>query len=101
MKRFKGQPAQPGVSPARNSILQGDGFYVSFLYDNGCFGGDTTALVLGEQMEAFYILNGDHREAYAGLVSQGLDACLDYFRSKPEMINHRSDQPPPADTPAP
>ncbi|ABQ28941.1 hypothetical protein [Acidiphilium cryptum] len=56
-------PALRGVGP--NLILNGNGFYVSYNdFDRGIYGGDTTALVLG-QMERFFILNGDHRGQYA------------------------------------
>ncbi len=40
-----------------------EGFYISYNPSSKDYGSDTTALVLG-QMEAFLILNGDHRENY-------------------------------------
>lgn len=61
-----------------NSTIDGDGFYVSHNDHDvapSLYGGETTALVLG-QMEKFYILNGDHREAYTALISSGYEACL-------------------------
>mgnify|MGYP003626343813 CR=1 FL=1 len=74
-----------------NTTMDGDNFYVSFNdYDHGIYGGDTTALVLG-QMQHFYILNGDHRAAYAELIPQGIDACLSYFKANIADINKRSE----------
>lgn len=81
-----------------NSTIYGDGFYVSYNdYDTGpeLYGCDTTALVFG-QMQAFYILNGDHRAAYAALIPQGYEACLDYFKANIERANIRSDRLPQA-----
>jgi len=76
-----------------NSTMNGDGFYISYNdHDLSIYGCDTTALVIG-QMERFFILNGDHRSAYAGLIGQGLDACLAYFEANPEARNKRSDSP--------
>ncbi len=80
---------------AYNSLMQADGFYISFNdYDTspGLYGEVTTALVFG-QMQAFYILGGDHRAAYAELLSKGFDACLDYFKANIDRINKRSDRP--------
>jgi len=76
-----------------NSTIEGEGFYVSFNdYDTGpeLYGCETTALVFG-QMQAFYILNGDHRAAYAALIPQGFDACLDFFKANIEHANFHSD----------
>lgn len=45
--------------------------------------GDETAIVSNGD---FYILNGDFRREYAELAeSGGLDACLRFFASKPEL----------------
>jgi hypothetical protein len=76
-----------------NSIAgEGRGFYISYNnYDIGIYGSDTTALVLG-QMEKFYILNGDHRKAYANLVPRGFNACLDYFKGHLDQISKYSDK---------
>jgi hypothetical protein len=58
-----------------------DEFYISYNdYDVAIWGSDTTALVYG-QMEQFYVLDGDHREAYKNLVPQGFDACMEYFKA--------------------
>ena len=89
-------PALRGVGPSL--ILNGNGFYVSYNdVDRDIYGGDTTALVLG-QMERFFILNGDHRGQYASLVERGFDACLAYFRDNRDLMNFRSDLPPCPDT---
>jgi len=91
---FRTQPVLPGMSPSPNEIVEGDGFHVSYnCVDGEIYGCDTTALVIG-QMEAFYILDGDHRQAYAALVPQGLKACLGYFEDNIDRANKRSDFPP-------
>jgi hypothetical protein len=80
--------------PVPNSITRGHGFYVSYnTVDTSIYGSDTTALVVG-QMEHFYILIGDHRDALARLVDQGVDACLSYFSSHPEQHHHHCDRVP-------
>lgn len=76
-----------------NTIMEGDGFYVSYNdYDVDFYGSDTTALVLG-QMERFYILNGDHRAQYQGLIRDGFDACLSYFKENLQQANKYSEMP--------
>ncbi|MGE8063920.1 hypothetical protein [Pseudomonas sp. NPDC089569] len=78
-----------------NSVMRGDGFFISFNdHDTApsLYGDVTTALVFG-QMQAFYILNGDHRAAYAGLLNDGFDACLAYFKANIDSINKRSQRP--------
>lgn len=89
-------PMQSGdiVAFVPNTITQGDGFYVSYNdHDVGIYGSDTTAVVVG-QMQAFYILNGDHRAQYVPLIPQGLEACLDYYRANLGLANLRSDKLP-------
>jgi hypothetical protein len=74
-----------------NTIVNGDGFYVSHNdYDQAIYGGQTTGIVIG-QMQGFYILNGDHREAYLPLISQGLAACIEYFYANIGRVNKFSD----------
>ncbi|AZE48379.1 hypothetical protein C4K04_2707 [Pseudomonas chlororaphis] len=76
-----------------NSVVEGEGFYVSHNdYDAAIYGGETTALVFG-QMQAFYILNGDHRDAYSALVPAGFDACMAYFNANIELANKHSERP--------
>jgi len=80
--------------PVPNTTYQGAGFYVSHNdRDVSIYGAVTTALVL-DNMEAFYILNGDHRAGYAKLIPQGLDACLAYFRKHINQKSKFSDTPP-------
>jgi hypothetical protein len=75
-----------------NCVAPGDGFYVSYNdTDLNIYGCRTTALVLGPQMEKFYILNGDHRAQYTPLIGQGFDACLAYFKANLGLVNMRSD----------
>ncbi|KPC02037.1 hypothetical protein QO021_30255 (plasmid) [Pseudomonas amygdali pv. lachrymans] len=79
-----------------NSTINGKGFYVSFNdHDMWIYGCDTTALVR-DQMDGFYILNGDHRAAYTALIPQGFEACLEYFKSNNLIANKLSDHPPQA-----
>lgn len=81
----------PVVTP--NTVIGADAFYISFNdRDAAIYGGDTTALVYG-QMEVFYILNGDHRAAYAPLTGEGFDACFAYFKANSASMNKFSDLP--------
>lgn len=85
---------ETGVFPVLipNSIMDGDGFYVSFNdHDVHVYGGETTALVVG-QMEKFFILKGDHRAQYAALINQGLEACRAYFKAHLGDANKYSDK---------
>lgn len=76
----------------QNSILWGDGFYVSYLSDTSNISGfgslfagdggmDETAIVvkIGDKTN-YYILNGDWRNQYENAVSDGLEACMNIFR---------------------
>ncbi|MDU8350777.1 hypothetical protein RYA05_02595 [Pseudomonas syringae pv. actinidiae] len=77
---------------SHNSVVAGSDFYVSHNdHDISIYGCETTALVVG-QMQAFYVLNGDHREAYKALIANGFDACLDYFKANIEHANKHSDR---------
>ena len=77
-----------------NTTYQGVGFHISHNdRDTRIYGDTTTALVLNDG-EAFFILNGDHRHGYAPLLSQGFDACMDYFRRHIDQLNKFSDTPP-------
>ena len=83
--------------PVPNVIVQRDGFYISYNdYDTDIYGCATTALVRG-QMEAFYILNGDHRKQYDAIAGDGFGACLEYFKANADMVNLRSDKLPDSD----
>lgn len=76
-----------------NDAIQGKGFYVSYnAVDRDIYGSDTTALVKG-QMQAFYILNGNHMAAYFPLIDEGFDACMAYFETNIDKINKYSDKP--------
>lgn len=84
-----------------NDVMDAGHFYVSFNEpDANHYGGPTTALVWG-QMERFFILNGDHRDAYAERIPQGWSACLDYFCAHPELVNPFSDALPGPGDPLP
>ena len=88
-------PTDSGPIPVMvpNSTMDGDGFYVSYNdYDVAIFGCATTALVQG-QMEHFYILDGDHRQAYAKLLGDGFEACFEYFKANITAINKNSEKP--------
>lgn len=61
-----------------NHVQQAYDFYISFnpsVLDYGC---ETTALVLGQGSQ-FFILKGDHRNAYSALIGKGFVACLNYY----------------------
>ena len=78
--------------PMPNTTLDYDGFYISYNEKNKADYGDvTTAIVVG-QMEQFFVLNGDHREAYKKLASSGLNACVGYFKDNEDLINKYSDK---------
>jgi hypothetical protein len=80
--------------PVPNSVIDGNGFYISYnAHDISIYGSDTTALVLG-QMQRFYILAGDHRGQYAALIDRGFDACLDYFKAHATQAHGHSDKLP-------
>ena len=64
-----------GISSG-NSLLRGDGFYISYNSATDC--GPETALVKDEK---FLILLGDLRGVYEKLVPEGYEACLAYFRT--------------------
>ncbi len=82
--------AVPIITP--NDVIDGQGFYVSHnSRDEAIYGGQSTALVIG-QMQAFYILNGDHLNAYAALIPEGLSACLAYFKAHLHLMNRFSDR---------
>lgn len=90
--KWKDQPAMPMNFGPGNSVVEGDGFYVSYASDTSknIFAndddGEETALVKGNN---FLILNGDYRKDYEPLIPQGYDVCLDFFKSKPKTA--RSD----------
>lgn len=94
---------------AENEVIySGDDFYISYLarptefataLDNLCAsmgarpptGRPETALVQRDGSH-FYILYGDHREAYAKLVPD-FDACMAYFIANIGQIGHSSEWP--------
>jgi len=87
----------PSVVP--NDVMEtNSAFYVSYNNrDSFMYGSDTTALVKG-QMEKFYILNGDHREAYKALMEahkdsadHGFNVCLAYFQEHQDEKSNFSD----------
>lgn len=68
-------------------------FYISYNHtDVEIYGCDTTALVVG-QMEAFYILNGNHLDNYRSLIDQGFEACLEYFKANIDQMNKHRNTP--------
>ena len=75
-----------------NRVIQKTGFYISFNNnDVAIFGDVTTAIVIGEQM-VFYILLGDHRDAYEKC-GDNLDRCIEYFLTNSDKISEYSDRP--------
>lgn len=76
-----------------NDTIDGNGFHISYNNrDRGIYGSDTTALVVGQSN--FYILDGDHMQAYHAIIEEGLDACFEYFNENIELINRYSERPP-------
>ena len=79
-----------------NTVLHGEGFYISYLGDThgdptveslnmlgGMLGiktGSTeTALVVPNSTPKFRILDGDFRKQYEALVPKGLAACVEFY----------------------
>lgn len=82
---FNGIPVNVPNEIRRNS----DDFYISYNASTRDYGCPTTALVLGG-CEKFYILCGDHRKQYEE--AETLEACLDYYRTNPELQHEYSDK---------
>lgn len=83
---FKEQKRIPHVA-ILNTILKGDGFYVSYnksVRDYGCV---TTALVINNK---YLILEGDHRKKYSEIIDSN-EACIDYFKNNINLIAKYSD----------
>ncbi len=99
---------------AENIVFaKGDGFYLSYLsersefaraLDNFCYAmgrpepkelSETALCVEGAVLgrKGFFILYGDHREAYKAIASQGAEACMAYFLAHLDQIGHSSDMP--------
>lgn len=88
---------KPSAPNTPNTLLQGKGFHVSYNdRDTGpeMYGSVTTAIVTGD-MDHFYILSGDFREALAPLVPLGLAACLDFLDRNADKLNPCSESLPP------
>lgn len=89
-KLFKGQrvPITNEVGP--NTVLDGGKYHLSYNGSSIDYGSDTTALVL--EGTVFFILNGDHRDAFAeAKVTGGLQACFDYFLEQLAAANPKSE----------
>ena len=86
-----------------NELLRGQGFYISFLPGNRptnpwgeVLSGLANAITSEpEYLESltetalvkdhiFYILNGDFRKEYEGIIDQGFDACLAFYEFQRE-----------------
>lgn len=93
MEKFKIEHV-PGIGSSPNQVLAtSDKFYISYnAIDSGWYGSDTTAIVIG-QMQAFYILNGDHRKEFEKLEPLGLDACMEYYHNNKQLHNKYTDTP--------
>jgi hypothetical protein len=75
----------------KNEIIEGNGFYVSYLpHSNSAFGmfsgdggGAETALVKknGDKRPVYLVLNGDFREQYKAALAGGYDACLRVYEA--------------------
>lgn len=89
-----------------NVFYQGKDFYLSYMDKPSDLANllDTFAAIFGQapptgQDETaictdgkFYILYGDHKEAYLKLAPQGLQACMNYFVENIELIGHSSNK---------
>ena len=59
-----------------NLFLKGDGFYISYNDDAPGASDVETALCKNDK---YFILNGDFREDYEKLISEGFDACKAFY----------------------
>jgi len=73
----------------RNVVLDGDGFFISYIPPNTALaleeweadnGGDETALIIDGK---YYILNGDAREAYEERI-HSIKECMEFFEANRE-----------------
>ena len=102
---------------AHNEVLEGDGFHISFrpgtveplpisemigmlvriLGQEGNNSKDETALCAPERFPSmvnpYFILNGDFRKEYEGLVKLGWDACYAFWLSQPDCCSEWSHEP--------
>ncbi len=69
-----------GDAAVGNLVLQGKDFYISYINFK-----TKNILVVEETAicseDKYYILRGDHREAYSKRITQGFEACLDYYHN--------------------
>lgn len=87
---FKDQVTTGISSP--NLIAGFRGYHLSYNdHDIDIYGDVTTAIVIGDQMDYFLILNGDHRKQLLDASHSGLTACLDYFNTHLDIANNYSD----------
>lgn len=64
--------------------MECDGFYVSYVID--CSNGeDETAIIHNDES---HVLIGDHRDEYADLNGQALEAFIKYFQSGKDAFRH-------------
>lgn len=80
-------------TPPHNYTAQFDGFYISYNpvdVGENMYGDVTTALVTND-MAHFYILNGNHMEAYRDIGEDGFEECLNYFIANAQAMNKHSD----------
>lgn len=80
-----------------NWMLKMDGWHISYNRDTSNLGG----FMVGDQEQEtaicvdgnYYILNGDFRQEYESLSEKGLDACITFFLTHPELKSSWSDTP--------
>ena len=61
-------------------------YYISYDSDKNSLMGEHTALVTAD-MRIFYMLNGDHRDAYKNLIERDYESCLEYFKANYKDVN--------------
>ncbi len=75
------------MHPRPNLVREGDGFHISYnAVDRAIYGSDTTAIVKSPSAH-FLVLNGDHFAELSGLIQQGYEACVEYFRRHIDQAN--------------
>jgi len=79
------------LRPTNEISQEAKEFYISFnTGDYFAYGAITTALVVGNNYEFFYILEGDHRENYKA-IGNSLEKCLEYFTANSAKKSKYSD----------
>lgn len=75
----------------KQRVIKGENYHISFaeVDTDGPFGGDESTETAIVTKDSFYILNGDHTDAYEKCNS--LEECMAYFNANVEQRSSWSD----------